>query len=895
MPRNNRELSQFASFVEIDDSVKKIGITTDIALSNGVGIGGDLTNYLDRINNYGDSQGSLIAFNPAHFLDDVEIDGNVSIAASGGIDVSGSANLTDLNVSGVTTLTDLSVTGILTVFTSGDTYIESPVIFGGSYSNSTDYASRRNILVYSNINFSGITSFVGGSPSPTFDAGLIVNTGIITTFGRVELRSARVEGTSSPGVFGLGGTFYAMDIDGGLTVGSNLQVGLGLSVLDYISIGYSASKQSEFLSTCLFNSDVQFGNSFADEIRINSRFANSIIPTETSTITVGIDTIRWDFGYFANLNVNQTSTFGGRQTFNGRQEFLGDAPDITNGINVTGISTISRLNIGDQVTNGNALFVGVATFTSPAPINGVARTSIQANNVDIKLATLNDFYYFPLLNQSGIQTAVGGELFVNNGIFYNPISSTFYIGEDLIVNGNNIGADVSDPNISFTLLNTNVKDLNAFGDAETINIGNGNPLGIATFNNYQFHVERLQIQQNHIQAGTGNTNITLDDNLNTKFYGNIEFNGNRIKTNSSTAYIFDETVQYANVLGDALFIDLGNQGGGIASIRNNQTHLYGDLVLKNNQILASDEATAIVLNSNTLVTVFGDLRVGGNDILAGGGQTNITLVNDQFTIFAGDIQVNGNDIRASDGQINISMTSNTLTSIAGALRIEGNEIQAGTGATNITLLDGNQTIFAGDIRVNGNSIRAGNGLVNIEMEDNTKTIFQGDIQINGDDIRAADGTICITIESSSGNVAIGSDLTANSVFFNGNTAVLNNDEVRIKDNLIDIGLLEDPNNLGTLIGPNTSTNYDAGLLLNYYNVGLNTSKKAAIFWDNSVERIAIATDVTESVADIATINGYAALEAKNLVINTPSAIRELFEDDGTYLKLKRVVIDAGTY
>lgn len=885
MPRNNRELSQFASFVEIDDSVKKVGIITDTSFSGGVGIGDTLSGYLDRIANYGDSQGSLIVFNPAHFLDNVEMDGNVSVAGSGSVNIGGAASLTDVSVS-----------GILTVSAGGTTIVNGIAVFGGQYSLSNDYPLRNKVTVYSNAEFYGITSFFG-SYAPTFDKGLVVNVGIVTIYDRVELRSASfVPGNvDKPGVFGLGGTYYAMDIDGGLSVGSNLQVGAGLSVLDYISIGYSASRESVFLSSCLFRSTVEIGDSSADELRINSRFVNSIIPSATSTINVGTDTTRWNFGYFLNLDVTQSSNFNGNSTFNGTQSFIGAAPDFTNGVNVTGVSTISRLNIGDQVTNGNALFAGLATFTSPAPINGVARTSIQANNVDIKLATLDAFYYFPLLNQPGIQTAVGGELFVNNGIFYNPISSTFYIGEDLIVNGNNIGADVSDPNISFTLLNTNVKDLNAFGDAETINIGNGNPLGIATFNNYQFHVERLQIQQNHIQAGTGNTNITLEDNTNTRFYGDIEFNGDRIKTNSSTAYIFDETVQFANVLGDALFIDVGTQGGGIASVRNNQTHLYGDLVLKNNQILASDQAAAIVLDSNNLVTILGDLRVGGSDIRAGGGQTNITMVNDQFTIFAGDIQVNGNDIRASDGVINISMTSNTLTSVAGALRIEGNVIQAGTGATNITLLDGNQTVFAGDIRVNGNSIRASNGLVNIEMEDNTKTIFQGDIQVNGGDILASDGTICLTIEAPSGNVAIGSDLTANSVFFNGNDATFNNHNVKIKDSLIDIGLLEDPNNLGTLIGPNTTTNYDAGLLLNYYNVGLNTSKKAAIFWDNSAQRIAIATDVTEPVADIATINGYAALEAKNLVINTPSGIRELFEDDGTYLKLKRVVIDAGTY
>jgi hypothetical protein len=241
------------------------------------------------------------------------------------------------------------------------------------------------------------------------------------------------------------------------------------------------------------------------------------------------------------------------------------------------------------------------------------------------------------------------------------------------------------------------------------------------------------------------------------------------------------------------------------------------------------------------------------------------------------------------------MESNTLTSVTGALRVEGNAIQAGTGATNITLVDGSRTVIEGDLQVKGNSIRAANGLVNIEMEDNTKTIFQGDIQVNGDDIRGADGTICITLEAPSGNVAIGSDLYANSVFFNGIDAVFNNENIKIKDNLINIGLLEDPNNLGTLIGPNTTTNYDAGVILNYYSVGLDTSKKAAVFWDNSTERIAVASSVRETTPNILTVDTYAALETNNIYINSASGLRQLFEDDGTYLQLKRVVIDAGTY
>jgi len=884
MPRNNRELSQFASFVEIDDSVKKIGITTDIALSTGVGIGGDLLSYLDRIDNYGDPEESLIVFSPSVFLDSVTFDNDISIGSSAIFSVSGDAEFENVLVSGIFT-----AQGNAAVF-------NTEVIFGDIYRNDPAPVWGNDLFrCYNNALFSGITTFTSIVPvffthGAEFESGtpLRVNSRIIVT--REDSHDGDPAGLSTSA-----NRIFAVDVDGGISATRYMNVGIGLTVWDYLGVGGSASQESYFLSTTRFLGDlISLGNPFAESnIEVNSFFKGDIVKNPLNTHGIGLTLTPWDWGYFEYLN-SSTQLDANILQVNAESSFI-QAPDFIGGLNASGVATVANLFVGlSQILEGNLLVNGIATFTAPAVIDGVARTSVQARNVDINAALLDDFYYFPLLNQSGVQTSTGGELFVNQGLYYNPISSDFFIGGDLSVLNNTIDGDPGDSDLRFYLLNQ-PKYIEAFLTADELTIGGQASIGVATIRNGRTDVTILRVKDNNIQAGTGNTNITLVDNTNTIFYGSLEFNGDTIKTNRDTAYIFDQTVQYANVLGDAIHIDLGSNNVGITSIRSNRTELYGDLRLRSNQILASDEAVAIQLDSNRTVTIQGDLIVNGNDIISGGGQTNITMINDQFTVFAGDIQVNGDNIYASTGDVNITMQGNTLTSIRGDLRIEGNDIQAGTGATNITLLDGSQTIFNGDIRINGNSIRASNGLVNIELEDNTKTIFQGDIQVNGDDIRGADGTICITLEAPSGNVAIGTDLNANSVFFSGVDAVLNNENVKIKDNLIDIGLLEDPNNLGTLIGPNTTTNYDAGILLNYYSVGLDTSKKAAVFWDNSAERIAIASSVREVTSDVVTIDNYAALEANNLVINTVSGVRELFEDDGTYLQLKRVVIDAGTY
>lgn len=873
MPRNNRELSQFASFIEVTDNVKKLGIKTDLSITGGLGIGAGLSAYLSEIQSNGDDPQSLVVFKPSRFLRDVIFEGNVSIAT------------TEENPVAITsqriTVPELFVTKLLDVNAPDGVQIDGSIDIGSGTNNNP-------LTIYNPTQVLGIT---------TFDTSVLFRAGVGNTVyvgERLILNKSTFENdfntiNQSTGI-------AALQVEGGARIGKYLSVGLGLSVSDYITIGSSASRSSDFLSTCIFKNDVGISGTI---VSFNARVATNFLSTSISgsAPTIGSTESRWENAYLNRLSVNTSADFNGSATFqavgSGVLQFSGKPVEFINGFTSSGVSTVGNLIVNlDQSTQGGAFFAGVATFIRT--ISGVARTSLQANNVDLYNANLDTFYYPAVAVQAIGNTSVGERLYISNAFGFNPISSDAYVGGNLSVLGNAINADAGEPDLRFFLLNS-PKSLEAFLSADQMTLGGQATSGVTTIRTGRTDVNTLQVNQNAVRASTGNTNFVMTDNINTRFFGSLEFDGDTIKTNRGTAFIFDQTVQNANVLGDAIYVDIGATNIGITSLRNNRTDLYGNLLLKTNQILASDEAVSIVLDSNRKVTIQGDLLINGNDILASTGATNITLQNNLRTIFAGDIQVNGNDILASDGNMNIMMTSNTLTSFAGDIRVEGNKIIAGTGATNITLLDNQQTVFAGDIRVNGNSIRAANGLVNIEMEDNTKTIFQGDIQVNGGDIRSSDGTICLTIEPSTGNVAIGSDLTANSVFFNGNNAILNNHNVKIKDSLIDIGLLEDPNDLGTLIGPNTTTNYDAGVILNYYNTGLSTSKRGAIFWDNSAGRVAIASDVTEVNPNILTVSAYSEVESKGLVINSTSGVRRILEDDGTYLQLKRVVIDAGTY
>ena len=936
----NRELSQFASFVEIVDSTKQVGLRTDYCISNGLSVGGGVSAYNQEITNNSREKESLISFKKSYFLDSSYFDKDLyvsgiatfpNLVASGSFSAVGVSTFESLYVSSSNNALSTS-TGALVVeggIGVGKSIVAKETISCENLIVATRAASEivsvagsltaNDILARKRFTVAGVgstaqvdfadntyTSFNGISVQfvtiPNFENGLFVNAGVNTFKNITYIQNQSADGflnlETNPANIFYPGPRYALFVDGGASISKYLNVGIGVTIGTWISVGSSGNSgnPNKFFNTTSFEgSEVILGATTSTKITPYGLFNASIIPDpSTAGISIGSSTRTWPFIY-GNVGVISDFTSTTLRVFN--ESNFGKSAVFTEGLFSTGISTFNiGLNVQDQVNFFNNFYVaGLSTFLGA--IQGTISTSIVSQNSIIGTANNDQDYYFALLQNRTAQPD-GSGLYVDTGITtglaYNPISNNLLIGNNLTINGNSIIAEPENSAKSFNLLNGNVKVANIFNSADSLEIGGVS--GVTTIRNALTNVTGfLKVTGNQIKASDDSTNITMTSNTLTSLAGNLTINGTSgaatILVNQGRLNFANTNVIYADLLRNAINVDIASTIG-ITTINSQQLYVGGDILLGGNDILASDGLTNISLNSNQLTTFQGDIQVQGNDIRASTGATNITMTNNTLTAFAGDIQVGGNDIRASDGNINIFMTSNTLTSIAGNLKVEGNQIQAGTGATNITLIDNVQTVFAGDIRVNGNDIRASDGLPNITLESNTNTYFAGDIQINGNDIKNSDGTISISlVPSTNGNVAFASDITAYSVYANGVVASLNTQNVEIKDSLINIGLIEDTLNPGTLVGPSSDTGIDVGLLMNYYDT---VARKAAVFWDDSLSRVGIASRVTES-NKVLTVQSYADLQVGGMWVTDCAGTSKVITCETSTRKLQNIVIDAGTF
>lgn len=955
MTRNSRELSQFASFVEVRDANQNIGLTTSLVMLGGVGIGSTVGDYLTERTSRGSSaEDSLINFNESYLLDDVYIEGNLNVDNGSSASVTGfGATFPKLNVGGLTTTRDLVVVGVTTLARDtgfGTVYIgQETVTVNGAQGNSgsnanigvavtgpggtpigsaDDNNSVHGLVVIDNVGagdpqkdvalyVAGRVHFNGGDPLITdpINGG---ETGLGTEFVVVPKSLFYERMTVMEGIdiirhptAGVGASFRVLNSEnqntpgetddlgqpaiytsGGVQIDANLGVGKSVVIDGSISVGSSidysnptgAAENTFFNNTAFRVPEVYVGIDSGDKRFVDGSAAangnRTSINFGTSTLTdllpkiadgrphsfIGSESGRWETGFFHFLDIGPQGT---DSQVNMQNLDVGLGATIAY-LSVAGTGSTDENEVYLDVGPGKANFanidsagyfnhVGVATINgflniiSSSYNNAFVSTAFQANNVDLYKqdetnSTNPEFFYPAMANSGQNQTDAGGRLFVNPGFYLDAFSTSLFVHNNLNVLGTAINADESEVDLRFDLLNYAVKELNFASQAKYIDMGEAQSAdgGITSIRSNVTELTRLRLSQNDIQAAAGQTAISLVDDTYVAIAGWVQIGGTYIKCDQNDINIAD-TSQNAELFKQAPNVLIGADDLGIATIRNNVTELTGFLRLGKNVIQADDGSPAITVGTGgTYTATEGDLIVGGNDIQTGFGITNIEMVGDTKTIFYGDIEIRGNEILASDSTVNILMFDNQeLTSFTGKIRVEGNQIQAGTGDTNITLQSNQNTIFAGAIQVGSDEIRSSNGQANITMDSDVLTTLAGDLQVGTGTMRAGDGTIAIEMEGGTGDVGITSDLTANSVFFNGVEARLNVQDVNIRDNLLTLGLIEDPLNEGTLIPPNVSTGNtgDAGILMARYDVGLSTHKYAGIFYDQSAGRVAIRTDV----------------------------------------------------
>lgn len=152
-------------------------------------------------------------------------------------------------------------------------------------------------------------------------------------------------------------------------------------------------------------------------------------------------------------------------------------------------------------------------------------------------------------------------------------------------------------------------------------------------------------------------------------------------------------------------------------------------------------------------------------------------------------------------------------------------------------------------------------------------------------IRASDSTEAITVADVTGNVGVSSNLTiGGNLFVNGSTTQVNTTTLTVEDSLVEIGLVSGS-------APSSDLNKDLGLLLNYYT---DSAKKAAVYWDDSASRIALASEVSESNS-VLTASAYAALEIGSLWINDCAGQSQVIDCSNGVRTLQNITIDAGTF
>lgn len=388
------------------------------------------------------------------------------------------------------------------------------------------------------------------------------------------------------------------------------------------------------------------------------------------------------------------------------------------------------------------------------------------------------------------------------------------------------------------------------------------------------------------EGGTINLGNSATDNINVTG----EFISNLVPNVDDTYDIGIGTQRWrnANFSGVSVFNNVTVGGATTALIVEGNTRIIGILTVGSASVTFSGVNNRIA--GVTTFTGFADLNEGINV----DGHTELDEVNISGVTTTGTLRLSGTSgigitgISADTGLVENSddylATQKAVKAYVDAQVTAANLDFGGDSGTGSVDLDSESLTIAGTVN---EIVTSGAGTtVTIGLPDEvTVTTALTTPTVNATYIQANDATPSITISNGNGNVGISSNLTVSgNLFVNGSTTQVNTTTLTVEDALIEIGLVNGN-------APNSDVNIDLGILFNYYT---SSAKKAAVYWDDSAERIAIASEVTEANS-ILTASAYAALEIGALWVNDCAGQSQVISCAAGVRTLQNITIDAGTF
>jgi len=542
-------------------------------------------------------------------------------------------------------------------------------------------------------------------------------------------------------------------------------------------------------------------------------------------------------------------------------------------------TTGSGLNLVEGTNNGTDYITiqspgnlsGIVTYTLPGA-NGASGSFLREDGSG-GLSWSSSFFSLTNTTLTGI-TTITGLLDVDAESDFSGIT-TFSNTTNNTLGDEDTGAVQVDGGVGIAKNLTVKENLHTGGFSEFV--------GVSTFsnatNNTLGNEDTGAVQ---FDGGVGIAkNLTVKENLHTG--GFSEFVGVATFTNTTNNTLADENtgaVQFDGGVGIAKNLTVKENlhvGGfsefvGVATFRGGTINL-GDANTDDINV-AGEFISNLVPNDDDTYNIGVNGKRWKNAHFAGIGTFATGAVVDAL-----QLGING------AAEIDTSAGNLTLDSAGGTVTVDDN-LNVTTGNT---LSQADLTQF--DVLVAGASGAINDSGGNLTFNSNTLTVTDTiDVtNVEVTNVKAKDGTAAITITNSSGDVGISSNLTVSgNLTILGSQTEVNTETLLVEDSLIEVGLV---NSGGSLVAPSSDANIDVGLIFHYYSA---SAKKAAVYWDDSVSRIAVASEVSES-SSVLTASTYAGFEIGSLWVNDCAGQSQVISCTGSERFLENITIDGGTF